>query len=295
MDTSDILFIWEARSQGWSTWWTNGGIITRTSAAARDRPLRSRRLGRRETPAGDPGLDRYKRRRCVPRPRLCAIGRRRTPSLAEGADESVLPTAARRARVRRVCELFFNYEDGEEEADLWRRRRGESPPTTPSRTPNPPTRTASYPSSWAGSRSPCPASLGRTSSWRVDGPSQRGRRYQRLMRMHGVDLEFTDGALRVIARAALRRETGARGLRTLVERLLTEAMFEVPDAPDVVKVVVDESSARRGLGLSLFAADDEQKTVGADGEEEGGGGREAGVPRQGRSRGGGTGGDGRGG
>ena len=99
-----------------------------------------------------------------------------------------------------------------------------------------------------------------------------GRQYQRLMRMHGVDLEFTDGALRVIARAALRRETGARGLRTLVERLLTEAMFEVPDAPDVVKVVVDESSARRGLGLSLFAADDEQKTVGADGEERAAGG-----------------------
>ena len=97
-----------------------------------------------------------------------------------------------------------------------------------------------------------------------------GRQYQRLMRMHGVDLEFTDGALRVIARAALRRETGARGLRTLVERLLTEAMFEVPDAPDVVKVVVDESSARRGLGQSLF---DEAKTVdGRDGEERAAGG-----------------------
>ena len=97
-----------------------------------------------------------------------------------------------------------------------------------------------------------------------------GRQYQRLMRMHGVDLEFTDGALRVIARAALRRETGARGLRTLVERLLTEAMFEVPDAPDVVKVVVDESSARRGLGQSLF---DEAKTAGGrDGEERAAGG-----------------------
>ena len=96
-----------------------------------------------------------------------------------------------------------------------------------------------------------------------------GRQYQRLMRMHGVDLEFTDGALRVIARAALRRETGARGLRTLVERLLTEAMFEVPDAPDVVKVVVDESSARRGLGLSLF---DEPKTAGAEREERAAGG-----------------------
>lgn len=87
--------------------------------------------------------------------------------------------------------------------------------------------------------------------------------------MHGVDLEFTDGALRAIARAALRRETGARGLRTLVEKLLTEAMFEVPDAPDVTGVVVDEVSVRRGLGLSLFATegDDDSSNVGSDVEE----------------------------
>ena len=91
---------------------------------------------------------------------------------------------------------------------------------------------------------------------------------QRLMRMHGVDLEFTDGALRAIARAALRRETGARGLRTLVEKLLTEAMFEVPDAPDVTGVVVDEVSVRRGLGLSLFATEgDDSSNVGSDVEE----------------------------
>ena len=74
-----------------------------------------------------------------------------------------------------------------------------------------------------------------------------GRQYQRLMGMHGARLEFTDGALRAIARAATRRETGARGLRTLVERLLVDAMFEVPDADDVEAVVVDEASVARGL------------------------------------------------
>ena len=74
-----------------------------------------------------------------------------------------------------------------------------------------------------------------------------GRQYQRLMGLHGARLEFTDGALRAIARAATRRETGARGLRTLVERLLVDAMFEVPDADDVEAVVVDEASVARGL------------------------------------------------
>ena len=119
-----------------------------------------------------------------------------------------------------------------------------------------------------------------------------GRQYQRLMRMHGVDLEFTDGALRVIARAALRRETGARGLRTLVERLLTEAMFEVPDAPDVVKVVVDESSGEEGTrAVALRRGEDGGW---ADGEERAAGGARL-VYRVEGGVGGGTRDDGRGG
>lgn len=74
-----------------------------------------------------------------------------------------------------------------------------------------------------------------------------GRQYQRLLDMHGVSLEFTDGALRAVARSALRRGTGARGLRTLLERLLTEAMFEVPDTTGVIGVLVDEESVNFGL------------------------------------------------
>ena len=74
-----------------------------------------------------------------------------------------------------------------------------------------------------------------------------GRQYQRLMDMHGVSLEFTDGALRAVARAALRRATGARGLRTLLEKLLTEAMFEVPDSADISGVLLTERSVDIGL------------------------------------------------
>jgi|TARA_B110000977_G_scaffold195514_1_gene274090 ATP-dependent Clp protease ATP-binding subunit ClpX len=56
---------------------------------------------------------------------------------------------------------------------------------------------------------------------------------------NGCRLEFTDEALSQIAREALRRETGARGLRSLLERVLTDAMFSLPDLPGVAKVVVD--------------------------------------------------------
>ena len=50
-----------------------------------------------------------------------------------------------------------------------------------------------------------------------------GKQYQRLLDMHGADLNYTDDALSRIAQAAIRRGTGARGLRTLLERLLTDA------------------------------------------------------------------------
>jgi ATP-dependent Clp protease ATP-binding subunit ClpX len=65
--------------------------------------------------------------------------------------------------------------------------------------------------------------------------------------MHGADLTYTDEALSLIARAAVKRGTGARGLRTLLERLLTDAMFEVPDDPTVSEVLIDGESAEAGL------------------------------------------------
>ena len=60
-------------------------------------------------------------------------------------------------------------------------------------------------------------------------------------------MEFTDDALVEISRAALRRETGARGLRSLLERVLNDAMFLLPDLKDVSKVVVDKEGVLRAL------------------------------------------------
>jgi len=66
------------------------------------------------------------------------------------------------------------------------------------------------------------------------------KQYQKLFSMEGVDLEVRPSALRVIAKQALLRKTGARGLRSILERALLDTMYELPSLTDVAKVVVDE-------------------------------------------------------
>ena len=59
------------------------------------------------------------------------------------------------------------------------------------------------------------------------------RRYQKLLALDGVDLTFTDGALRELARLAMRKGTGARGLRAMLETVMLDVMFEVPQRKNV--------------------------------------------------------------
>jgi len=68
------------------------------------------------------------------------------------------------------------------------------------------------------------------------------KQYAKLLSMEGVDLEVRPNALRAIARKALARKTGARGLRSILEQSLIDTMFELPNTSNVAKVVVDESS-----------------------------------------------------
>jgi ATP-dependent Clp protease ATP-binding subunit ClpX len=64
------------------------------------------------------------------------------------------------------------------------------------------------------------------------------RQYRQMFAMRGVDLHLTQGALETAARLAMARNTGARGLRSILERALLDAMFEVPDHPDANAVYV---------------------------------------------------------
>ena len=68
------------------------------------------------------------------------------------------------------------------------------------------------------------------------------KQYQRLFGMEGADLEFRDSALAGIARKALARKTGARGLRSIIEHALLDVMFDLPSMQNVSKVVVDENT-----------------------------------------------------
>jgi len=68
------------------------------------------------------------------------------------------------------------------------------------------------------------------------------RQYKKLFAYEKAELEFTPEALQAIARKALARGTGARGLRSIQEQILRRCMFELPSRQDVVRCVVDEAA-----------------------------------------------------
>ncbi|HEX5462717.1 MAG TPA: ATP-dependent Clp protease ATP-binding subunit ClpX, partial [Steroidobacteraceae bacterium] len=67
------------------------------------------------------------------------------------------------------------------------------------------------------------------------------KQFRKLFDMEGVELEFRPEALKAIARRALKRKTGARGLRTILEQVLLDTMYELPSLEHVSKVVVDDA------------------------------------------------------
>ncbi|HBZ49216.1 MAG TPA: ATP-dependent Clp protease ATP-binding subunit ClpX, partial [Halieaceae bacterium] len=67
------------------------------------------------------------------------------------------------------------------------------------------------------------------------------KQYKRLFEMEGVEIDFREDGLEAIARKAMDRKTGARGLRSILEGVLLDSMYSIPSREDVVKVVVDES------------------------------------------------------
>jgi ATP-dependent Clp protease ATP-binding subunit ClpX len=67
------------------------------------------------------------------------------------------------------------------------------------------------------------------------------KQFTKLLAMEGVELEVRPNALKAMARKALARKTGARGLRSIMEQALIDTMFELPNQSNVEKVVVDES------------------------------------------------------
>ena len=79
--------------------------------------------------------------------------------------------------------------------------------------------------------------------------------------MEGVDLEVRSAALQAIAKKALARKTGARGLRSILEQVLLDIMFDLPTMENVSKVVVDENTIV-GEGKPLLIYADQPKIAG---------------------------------
>jgi len=72
------------------------------------------------------------------------------------------------------------------------------------------------------------------------------KQFAQLLHMEGVELEVRPAALKAIARHAMKRKTGARGLRSILEQALLQTMFELPSLSNVEKVVVDETTIEDG-------------------------------------------------
>ena len=78
------------------------------------------------------------------------------------------------------------------------------------------------------------------------------KQYQRLLEMDGVELSFTDDALRAIAELALKRKSGARGLRAIIEGVMMDTMYDLPSKEMVRKCIITEQAVRTGHNPDLI-------------------------------------------
>ena len=91
------------------------------------------------------------------------------------------------------------------------------------------------------------------------------KQYQKLFDMEGVELDFREDALRAVARKAMDRKTGARGLRSIMEATLLDTMYQIPSEHGVSKVVIDESVIKGDSEpFKIYANSDHAKAVPED-------------------------------
>ena len=79
--------------------------------------------------------------------------------------------------------------------------------------------------------------------------------------MEDVKLTFTDGALKAVAKKAIERKTGARGLRAIMEEALLELMYEIPDKKDIAEIVIDDKVINDKKAPKFIKARENKKAV----------------------------------
>ncbi|MGQ9475167.1 MAG: ATP-dependent Clp protease ATP-binding subunit ClpX [Actinomycetota bacterium] len=85
------------------------------------------------------------------------------------------------------------------------------------------------------------------------------KQYKKFFEFDGVELRFTEGALRAVARKAMQRNTGARGLRAILEECLLDVMYELPSRNDIIRCVVTKDTIERGTEPTLVTSAGEYK------------------------------------
>ena len=86
------------------------------------------------------------------------------------------------------------------------------------------------------------------------------KQYKKLFEMDGVALEFEDEALEAIARKALDRKTGARGLRAIVEEVIMELMYQIPSEPNVSRCIITKDVVENGAEPKIEYSDRKVKS-----------------------------------
>ena len=87
------------------------------------------------------------------------------------------------------------------------------------------------------------------------------KQYKKLFEMDGIDLQFTDDALRAIAKLAMERKSGARGLKAIIENSMLEAMYEIPSEKGVKEVIINEDVILKGAKPIVVFQQDMEKAI----------------------------------
>jgi len=88
------------------------------------------------------------------------------------------------------------------------------------------------------------------------------KQYQKLFEMEGVEIDFREDALRAVAKKSMQRKTGARGLRSILENVLLDTMYNIPSENNVTKVVLDESAINGDTDpIKIYENTEQQKAL----------------------------------
>ena len=92
------------------------------------------------------------------------------------------------------------------------------------------------------------------------------KQYAKLFEMEGAELEFRGDALSAVSHKAMERKTGARGLRSILEHVLLDTMYELPSMEDVTKVIIDEGVIKgESDPILMYEGSDKQRAAKTDG------------------------------